>query len=474
MLILKELAESVRLLVEAGADINAICSDQQTALMCASKSGCCSKVMQVFLQNGADVLLRTLDGLTALHFTAAVGRTDRCELLLASAGSTAGSLVRIQDVNGCPALLQAVSSGSIDTVELLLHYGADRTIVNNLNRTPLMVACAFDHVEMAAYLIREGADVNAVDSGGVSALMLAAERNCTALARLLLDNGAAINGQLSTGTAALTKATFAGHINMMKLLVQRGFSVTTLDSKGRTLLMVATIGRHKPAVEWLIQQGAAVNAVAANSDAALILANTSSCDNAAIVDLLLANGADVHMCSTYGMTALHVAALNGNLQCAKALITAGADVNHTNLRGFSALHTAVKAKHAAVVQLLLEHGATAVMNNTVRMQCSGGARCCSSNATALMLCTTVDTVKALLAAGANVHVTTSSGDTCLHIAAKHNYTAPMLCLLIKAGADLHAVNSAGKTAAQIAQDRGHTLIEQLLNRAAQQGHTRLQ
>jgi ankyrin repeat protein len=44
----------------------------------------------------------------------------------------------------------------------------------------------------------------------------------------------------------------------------------------------------------------------------------------------------------------------------------------------------------------------------------------------------------------------------------------MLCLLIKAGADLHAVNNEGKTAAQLAHDKGHTLIEQLLNRAAQQ------
>jgi ankyrin repeat protein len=62
----KELAESVRLLVEAGADINAIGSDHQSALMCASKSGCCSKVLQAFLQNGADAFVRTpTDGLTA-------------------------------------------------------------------------------------------------------------------------------------------------------------------------------------------------------------------------------------------------------------------------------------------------------------------------------------------------------------------------------------------------------------------------
>jgi ankyrin repeat protein len=67
-----------------------------------------------------------------------------------------------------------------------------------------------------------------------------------------------------------------------------------------------------------------------------------------------------------------------------------------------------------------------------------------------------------------VHATTSSGDTCLHIAAEYKYSAPVVCLLIKAGADMHAVNSDGKTAAEVAHDSGNTLIEQLLIRAAQQ------
>jgi ankyrin repeat protein len=67
-----------------------------------------------------------------------------------------------------------------------------------------------------------------------------------------------------------------------------------------------------------------------------------------------------------------------------------------------------------------------------------------------------------------VNVTTAAGDTCLHAACRHGLPVPVLCLLIKAGADLHAVNNDGKTAAQTAHDRGHTLIEQLLNRAAQQ------
>jgi hypothetical protein len=59
-----ELAESVRLLVEAGADINRTCSDpkgdQLTALLCASECQCCSVVLDVRLRAGADPYGRSL------------------------------------------------------------------------------------------------------------------------------------------------------------------------------------------------------------------------------------------------------------------------------------------------------------------------------------------------------------------------------------------------------------------------------
>jgi ankyrin repeat protein len=74
----------------------------------------------------------------------------------------------------------------------------------------------------------------------------------------------------------------------------------------------------------------------------------------------------------------------------------------------------------------------------------------------------------LLAAGADVHVANDAGNTCLHLAAKYELPVPILCLLINAGADLHAVNNEGHIAAQIAHDEGYMLLEQLLNRAAQQ------
>ena len=62
-----ELAECVRLLIDAGADINATDRDNHyTALMCASAAGCCTTVLQILLQHGADVLVATPYGETAI------------------------------------------------------------------------------------------------------------------------------------------------------------------------------------------------------------------------------------------------------------------------------------------------------------------------------------------------------------------------------------------------------------------------
>jgi ankyrin repeat protein len=85
-----------------------------------------------------------------------------------------------------------------------------------------------------------------------------------------------------------------------------------------------------------------------------------------------------------------------------------------------------------------------------------------------MHCRDVAVLKLLLAAGADVQVVTSKGDTCLHVAARHGYAAPVVCLLIKAGANLRAVNAQGKTAARVAEDCQRTLLASLLNRAAAQ------
>eukprot|EP00953_Heterococcus_sp_UTEX-ZZ885_P007553 4572-Heterococcus_DN1.PRE.3 len=232
---------------------------------------------------------------------------------------------------------------------------------------------------------------------------------------------------------------------------------------------MAVMRGHKPAVKWLLRHGVPINATTEVGHTALhqSTADNDIKDDAGMVQLLLNNGADVHKYISLCQTALEGAALNNKVQCAKALIAAGVDVNYADIKGTTSLHMAVNNQHAAVVQVLLEHGATAIMNSVIATQCPHGARCCDG-VTALMLCKKAATVKVLLDAGADVHVTNKGGDTCLHTAAEHKFAAPLLCLMIKAGVNLHAVNHAGKTAAQLAHERGFSLIEQLIYRAAQQ------
>jgi ankyrin repeat protein len=430
----RELAESVRLLIEAGADINIRGPDQRTVLAVLCETGCCIKGVRILLQHGADVSLATTKGQTALHFAASTGRTDCCELLLARDKS----LVHVTDVKGY---------------------------------TPLLYAAHDGHLDVAKLLLRHGADVHAVNCDGMCSLLAAACENHAAVLQLLLDHGADISVVDYAGQNALLKATDEGHVSMMELLFQHGVSVTAVDSEGTTPLLLAAQRGHKPAAEWLLQHGVAVDATVQQGSTALHIASArSGCDDAAMIELLLAGGADVHRRTDHGKTALDMAATYGNTECAKVLIAAGVAVNSVDSRGRTSLHLAVIEDNSAVAQLLLEHGATAVINRVLPLRCSLSNACCCTGLTALMMCTTVDTAKVLLAAGADVHVTTYAGDTCLHLAVRHELPVPLVCLMIKAGADLHAVNNEGLTPVQVAHSKGCTLVEQLLSRAAQQAH----
>jgi ankyrin repeat protein len=466
----RELSECLRLLIEAGADINAffgVGNDELTPVRRACEATCCTQKVQILMQHGANVSLSSADGFTALHDAARFDRADCCKLLVA----TNSSLVHKKDVNGRTALTHAAIFGSLNAVKVLCQHGADVNTRGADALTPLMAVCSTSgHHGVAKFLIEAGTDVNVVNSSGNSAVMLAVDDNHGALVQLLLAHGADASITNNVGHRAMFKAARHGRVHIMESLAHSGVSVTADGGTGGTLLLAAVDAGHTAAAEWLIQYGADVNYSNKRGGTALHQAVKAECGDPAMVELLLANGAEVNKRAELGQTALYFAAMFGHIQCAKVLISAGADVNNSLSDGKHVLHVAVEHHHTSIAQLLLEHGATAVIDKVVKTRCLRGALCCSDELAALMMCTTADTVRALLAAGADVHVTTDAGDTCLHKAAKHKLSAPILCLLIKAGADLHAVNKRGKTAAQVAHGLGYTLIEQLLNRAAQQGH----
>jgi len=76
-------------------------------------------VVELLLNNGADVNAKSNDGWSALTYAARNGRKDVVELLL-----NAGTDINAKDNYGWSALMYAVAYGHKDVVELLKRYGA--------------------------------------------------------------------------------------------------------------------------------------------------------------------------------------------------------------------------------------------------------------------------------------------------------------------------------------------------------------
>src|SRR6187397_1709110 len=76
------------------------------------------------------------------------------------------------------------------------------------------------------------------------------------------------------------------------------------------------------------------------------------------VRTLLKQGVEVNAAQGDGMTALHWAAEQGNVEMAKLLVFAGAELDAiTRIGGHTPLHVAAEAGSGAVVKVLLDGGA---------------------------------------------------------------------------------------------------------------------
>jgi ankyrin repeat protein len=422
--------ESLELLLQAGASVNGICKDENghedTALTLACKVHCCTAPVRLLLAHGADPALQLSTGEAALHSAARAGRVIVCEMLLQADGCE----LEVRDRLGLTPLAYAVRQGHLRVVELLhRQWGADLS-TTHAHGTLLHLAAASGQRSVLEYLLHNGLDVNAATVRAVTPMWVAAQEGKIVAVQTLLEHGASITAVDAQGENALMIAVRQGHTGVVKLLLSSGGSSS------------------QPAVD--------VNAVSAKGDTALHLAACRDSTDAAA--LLLQRGASVTVPTEKGFTPLTIAAKGCSVEFVQLLLTAGAELTV----GSPALHAAVSnSKRFAVLKLLLKQSGAAALIDTVAKQCD----CCGPR-TAIMLCEQPEHLKLLLAAGADVHKTTSRGNTALHVAAAHSYPASVICLLIKAGTDLQAVNNGDKTAAQVAADSGNTLAAALLTRAA--------
>jgi len=218
--------ESARLLVAAGADVNAIAADGKDALGLAIFNGNYDTA-SFLVDNKSKVNQADTQGFTPLFWAADrrnmetapnfpwMVTTDPLPLIkkLLDAGANPNALVnntpRARMRAGSPRivfatpLMRAAFSGDLELVKLLLSYGADPTIVSKDGETMVSAAAGLgfiqgyskgkppaERLETVKLFVELGADVNAADDYGITPLMVAANMGDVSIIQFLIDHGA--------------------------------------------------------------------------------------------------------------------------------------------------------------------------------------------------------------------------------------------------------------------------------------------
>jgi hypothetical protein len=163
--------ELARMLIAAGADLEAAHTNKITALMLVAK--CDDVKMAAFLIDaGASVHALGEADNTLLHIAAGSDNAAMCVCLL-----DRGANINAVSTDGVTPLGTAIVMKASDIlVEMLINRGASTTICDKDGWTPLHCAVETDQIHSARVLLRHGARMDAVDAMGITPAIIASRK----------------------------------------------------------------------------------------------------------------------------------------------------------------------------------------------------------------------------------------------------------------------------------------------------------
>ena len=168
-----------------------------------------------------------------------------------------------------PCLHQAVCSGRLHQVRLLLDIGVNPALVDNEGRTPLMMAACITKETVALRITRlllaRGASTDCVDRLGRTALSYACERGHCKLVKLLIDDDYDINMADKEGNTPLMYAAMSGNVptlrEILHVVLKYRLNVDLRNKKGFSAYLLAAKMGHGECARILKTEGNASDCV---------------------------------------------------------------------------------------------------------------------------------------------------------------------------------------------------------------------
>ena len=251
--VLKGNSDAVMMLLERGADPNALAEGGMSALMFAAERGDVIPVKMLVL-NGANPDLSDGEGTTPLLIAVLNGHFDVAHFLLEK-----GADPDHHDSYMGSALLYAAAINNFEIADLLLFYGTSDSIRDKDGNMAVMTAVYFGNIETTDILLQNGLDPDGADKQNNTPLMIAAQQGDLPISQLLLEKGAALESVNKQNYTPLVHAVLFRQDSIAKLLIDSGANVNHTLKPGENLYDLAHQHGNTKVLKLLKSAGATIS-----------------------------------------------------------------------------------------------------------------------------------------------------------------------------------------------------------------------